>query len=152
MSKSGASMRRILRRIGAAPIRWASHAATGCRRDRLPPRAGWSTMASVTRILLLLPTRTYRTSDFLAAAGRLGVDVVVGAERRNALESLSEGGTLRVDLRDRARGVHAIEEYARHHPLAAVVGVDEGSTLVAAAASERLGLSHNPTAAVARSL
>lgn len=106
----------------------------------------------MTRILLLLPTRTYRTSDFLAAADRLGVDVVVGAERRNALESLSYGGTLRVDLSDRARGVRAIEEYAREHTLAAVVGVDEGSTLVAAAASERLGLCHNPTAAVARSL
>jgi biotin carboxylase len=106
---------------------------------------------AVTRILLLLPTRTYRTPDFLAAADRLGVDVVVGAERRNALESLTGGGTIRVPLDDVERGVTAIEAYARERPLDAVVGVDDGSILVAAAAAERLGLPHNPPAAVALS-
>jgi hypothetical protein len=39
----------------------------------------------VARILLLLPTGTYRASDFLAAAARLGVDVVVGSEQPQAL-------------------------------------------------------------------
>ena len=34
---------------------------------------------------MLLPTTTYRASDFIAAAGRLGVDVVVGSEHRQAL-------------------------------------------------------------------
>jgi biotin carboxylase len=105
----------------------------------------------VTRILLLLPTRTYRTSDFLAAADRLGVDVVVGAERRNALESLAGGGTLRVPLDDIERGASTIEAYAREHPLDGVVGVDDGSIVVAAAAAERLGLPHNPASAVERS-
>ncbi len=103
------------------------------------------------RILLLLPTRTYRTADFLVAADRLGLEVVVGAERRNALEALTGGGTLRVQLGDRERGAATIERYAAEHPLDAVVGVDDGSTLVAAAAAERLGLPHNPVAAVERS-
>ena len=94
----------------------------------------------MTRILLLLPTRTYRTADFLAAADRLGVEVVVGAERRNALESVAGAGTLRVQLDDPARGGATIERYARERRLDAVVGVDDGSTLVAAAAAERLGL------------
>ena len=31
------------------------------------------------RVLLLLPTETYRAKDFLGAAERLGVDVVVGS-------------------------------------------------------------------------
>ena len=103
------------------------------------------------RILLLLPTRTYRTADFLAAADRLGLEVVVGAERRNALEALTDGGTLRVQLGEPARGAATIERYAAEHPLVAVVGVDDGSTLVAAEAAERLGLPHNPVAAVERS-
>ena len=103
------------------------------------------------RILLLLPTRTYRTADFLAAADRLGLEVVVGAERRNALEALTDGGTLRVQLGEPARGAATIERYAVEHPLVAVVGVDDGSTLVAAEAAERLGLPHNPVAAVERS-
>ena len=64
----------------------------------------------MTRVLLLVPTRTYRTADFMAAATRLGVDVVVGSERRNALEALSAGRTLRVDLRDPARGAAMIVE------------------------------------------
>ncbi len=105
----------------------------------------------MTRILLLLPTRTYRTADFLAAADRLGVEVVVGAERRNALDAVIGGRTLRVQLDDPARGAATIERYAADHPLDAVVGVDDGSTLVAAVAAERLGLPHNPAAAVERS-
>ncbi len=105
----------------------------------------------MTRILLLLPTRTYRTADFLAAADRLGLEVVVGSERRNALEALTGGGTLRVQLGDPARGAATIERYAADHPLDAVIGVDDGSTLVAAVAAERLGLPHNPVAAVERS-
>ena len=107
--------------------------------------------AGMTRVLLLLPTRTYRTADFLAAADRLGVDVVVGAERRNALESLADGGTMLVRLDDPERGAAMVERYAREHPLDAVVGVDDGSTVVAAAAAERLGLPHNPPDAVRRS-
>jgi biotin carboxylase len=102
----------------------------------------------MTRVLLLVPTRTYRTADFMAAAARLAVDVVVGSERRNALEALSAGGTLRVDLRDPARGAATIVEYARDRPLDAVVGVDDGSTLVAAAAAAALGLPHNDLDAV----
>jgi len=107
--------------------------------------------AGMTRVLLLLPTRTYRTADFLAAADRLGVKVVVGAERRNALESLADGGTMLVRLDDPERGAAMVERYAREHPLDAVVGVDDGSTVVAAAAAERLGLAHNPPDAVRRS-
>ncbi len=32
------------------------------------------------RVLLLVPARTYRTADFLTAAGRLGLDLVVGSD------------------------------------------------------------------------
>jgi biotin carboxylase len=102
----------------------------------------------MTRVLLLVPTRTYRTGDFMAAAERLGVDVVVGSERRNALESLSDSGTLQVDLGDPARGAATIVEYARERPLDAVVGVDDGSTLVASAAAAALELPHNEFEAV----
>jgi len=105
----------------------------------------------MTRILLLLPTRTYRTGDFLAAAHRLGLEVVVGAERRNVLESLAGAGTIRVQLDDPERGAATIERYARERRLDAVIGVDDGSTLVAAAAAERLSLQHNSLAAVERS-
>ena len=35
-----------------------------------------------TRILLLLPSTTYKADDFLAAARELDVDVTVGSERK----------------------------------------------------------------------
>ena len=36
-------------------------------------------------VLLLLPTRTYRATDFLAAAGRLDIEVAVGSDRPQTL-------------------------------------------------------------------
>src|SRR5207244_12860495 len=40
---------------------------------------------SMARILLILPTATYRAPDFLAAARRLGVEVVVASDHRQAM-------------------------------------------------------------------
>ena len=37
------------------------------------------------RVLLLLPTATYRAPDFTRAAAHLGVDVVVGSEAPQAM-------------------------------------------------------------------
>lgn len=84
----------------------------------------------------------------MAAAERLAVEVVVGSEQRNALEALSANSTLRVDLRDPAHGAATIVDYARDRPLDAVVGVDDGSTLVASAAAAALDLPHNDLDAV----
>ncbi|HZD64794.1 MAG TPA: hypothetical protein VE152_01710, partial [Acidimicrobiales bacterium] len=39
----------------------------------------------MTRLLVLLPTATYRAADFMAAASSLGAEVVVASERRQAL-------------------------------------------------------------------
>ena len=43
------------------------------------------------RVLLLVPARTYRAADFLTAASRLGLDLVVGSD--GALRSGSPGLT-----------------------------------------------------------
>ena len=37
------------------------------------------------RVLLILPTATYRAPDFLAAARALGVEVIVGSEQPQAM-------------------------------------------------------------------
>ncbi|MEA2426536.1 MAG: hypothetical protein QOF37_164, partial [Thermoleophilaceae bacterium] len=39
----------------------------------------------MSRLLLVLPTATYRASDFVDAAAKLGAEVVVGSEHRQAL-------------------------------------------------------------------
>ena len=105
------------------------------------------------RVLLLLPTATYRASDFVAAAARLGVEVVVGSEYRQALaESMGDRALVVRFARGGvalAAAVDAIVALNARSPLDAVVAVDDQGVAVAAAASERLGLRHNRPAAVA---
>ena len=62
-----------------------AHAAL-LRLDSLPrPGPAWSAMCAdrvpSKRLLLLIPTSTYRTEDFVEAARRLDVDLVVASER-----------------------------------------------------------------------
>jgi biotin carboxylase len=100
------------------------------------------------RILLLIPSRTYRTHDFMEAAGRLGVEVVVGSEHRPALAGLMEDRHLRLDFHNVERSTARIVEYSGRHPLSAVVAVDDSGTVLAASAAQALGLPHNPVDAV----
>ena len=100
------------------------------------------------RVLLLIPSRTYRTHDFMEAASRLGIEVVVGSEHRSALAKLMEDRQLRLDFHDVERSTQRIVAFAKGHPLNAVVAVDDTGTLLAASAAEALGLAHNPVDAV----
>ena len=76
------------------------------------------------RLLLLLPTTTYRTEAFLDAARTLGVEVVCASERPSTLEAHVPDAFLTLDFADpdaaAARGGAA----ADRRPVAAVVGVD----------------------------
>ena len=101
------------------------------------------------RVLLLLPTETYRAKDFLAAAERLGVEVVVGCERRQALADVMGDRAVVVPLGNVDVAVEIIAALHGRRPLDAVLAVDDQGLAVAAAASARLGLTHNPVDAVA---
>ncbi len=101
------------------------------------------------RILLLLPTATYRASDFLSAAARLGVEVVVGSEHRQALSGAMGDRALVVPLADTAAAVAAIVLLHHRTPLDAVLAVDDQGVIVAALAAQQLGLRHSPPGAVA---
>ncbi len=100
------------------------------------------------RLLLLVPTTSYRIGDFLRAAERLNVDVAVGSDQRGVLAQFSHGRTITVDFKAIDRGVGQIAGFNEHYPLAAIIGVDQETTLLAAAASATLGLRHNPPASV----
>jgi biotin carboxylase len=107
-------------------------------------------MSRLERALLLLPTATYRTRDFLDAAGSLGVEVVVGSEEPSTLESFQPDRLLTLDFLDPegaaaiARALHA------RNPLDAVIAVDEETAVVAASIAAALGLPHNPPEAAVR--
>jgi biotin carboxylase len=101
------------------------------------------------RVLLLLPTTTYRTPDFLSAARKLGVDVTVASEEPSTLGGLNPEGLLTLDFRDPEACARRSSAFARTHRLDAVVGVDEDTTVIAAVIARALGLPHNPVHAAA---
>jgi biotin carboxylase len=94
------------------------------------------------RVLLLLPTATFRASDFLAAARRLGAEAVVATDHRPVLAPGSE--TVVVDFARPARAAGVLVDALRHRPVDAVVAVDGPGVELAAVVGERLGLRHNP--------
>lgn len=104
----------------------------------------------MSRVLLLLPTATYRAADFVAAARALGVEVVVASEERPVLADTMGDRAAVVPLDDPERGASAIDALDARRGIDAVVAVDDQGVLVAAHAGERLGFPHNPPEAVAR--
>ena len=95
------------------------------------------------RLLLILPSATYRAPDFLVAARELGVVVTVASERRAAMSAAMGERALTLRLSDPALAAEQIAERARETPFAAVVGVDDQGVMAAALGAERLGLPHN---------
>src|SRR6266571_4937366 len=101
------------------------------------------------RLLLLLPTTTYRAEAFLEAARKLKLDVVVGSKRAAMREDLGDAAFLPLNMHDLEEAVRSVVEFARTTPIDVVVGVDDHTTVVAAVISATLGLPHNPVTAVA---
>ena len=100
------------------------------------------------RLMLLLPTRTYRAHDFMEAADRLGVDVVVGSERKQALADQVPGRLVVLDFRDNEKSTQAILEFSQDYPIDGILAVDDDTAILGAMASEALNLPHNPVSAV----
>jgi biotin carboxylase len=100
------------------------------------------------RLLLLLPTRTYRTEDFIDAARKLGVELVCASEKPSTLEELAPDSLLTLDFADPEAAADRAAAWSAGRPLAAVVGVDDVTAPAAAAIAERLGLRASAPAAV----
>jgi biotin carboxylase len=103
----------------------------------------------VLRVLLLLPTTTYRAPDFVRAATRLGVEVVVGSDEMPVLAVDGSERAVVVPLDEPEAAADAIVALDDRRGVDAVVAVDDRGVLAAAAAGERLGFPHNPPEAVA---
>ena len=99
------------------------------------------------RLLLLLPTASYRTAAFVEAARRLGVDLTVASERPSTSQDANPRGLLTLHLSDPARAAGEARAFAQEHPLQGVVGVDDDTAVVAAAIAGELGLVGNDVAA-----
>ena len=99
--------------------------------------------AAAPRVLLLVPARTYRAADFLLAAARMGLDLVVGSDG-----ALPLGGRPVIPVSPGDPDGSASRILARSGPAAAVVAADTPMLVLAAAVAARMGLPHNPVDAV----
>lgn len=95
------------------------------------------------RVLLLVPARTYRAADFLTAASRLGLDLVVGSDG-----ALPLGGRPVVSVSPGDADRSADRIMASIGPVAAVVAADTPMLILAAVIAGRMGLPHNSVDAV----
>ncbi len=95
------------------------------------------------RVLLLVPPITYRATDFVLAANRLALDVVIGSDG-----ALPLGGTpvVRVDPGDLGTSVDRLLSTIGR--VDAVVAVDAGMLPLAARLGAALGLTGNPPEAI----
>src|ERR671919_1854613 len=102
------------------------------------------------RVALIIPSETYRATDFVEAAGALGVELVVASDRRSAMAAAMGDRSAVVDLDDPERAAAALEALAARLPFEAVVGVDDRGVLAASAGAERLGMRHGSSPPVGR--
>jgi biotin carboxylase len=100
------------------------------------------------RLLLLIPTTTYRTEDFVEAAQKLDVDLVIASDRPNVMSGEFPDHLLTLPFSDPGAAVEEVRRFAARRPLDAVVPVDDLTTVTAAAVCRDLGLRSSPLAAV----
>lgn len=101
------------------------------------------------RALLILPTGTYRATEFIEAAAALDAEVIVASEENMALADQMGDDFLLIDCSRPEESARRIVELGDRQALDAIVPVDDQGVMIAALAAEQLGLRHNPPAAVA---
>lgn len=104
--------------------------------------------SSPSRLLLLLPSTTYRTEAFVSAALRLGVDLTVASDHESTFAYREPERLLRLEFGDPERAIEQARSFAGRYRVSAVFGVDDRTALLAAMIAESLGLPHAPVDAV----
>lgn len=99
-------------------------------------------------LVLILPKTSYRQEDLIEAAERAGAEVVLASDRCHVLAKDWSAGALPLELSQPAEAAAALARAVQGRTVAAVLGVDEQSALVAARTAELLGLPHNPPGAL----
>lgn len=107
-----------------------------------------ATDACGSRLMLLYATTGYEAREFVQAARRLGVEMLLGSDRCDVLDDPWEDDAvaLRFQRPDEAAG--RIVDQVGRQPVDAILPVGDTPLLAAAQASTRLGLVHNSPDAV----
>lgn len=95
------------------------------------------------RILLVIPSTTYRTHDFMLAAEKLALEIVVASDHRQTMANLLPDTTLALNFRKPETITDKALDFARKKPFHAIVGVDDTSAYIAALIAKILSIRHN---------
>jgi biotin carboxylase len=99
-------------------------------------------------LMLLVSTTGYTGDAFLESARRLGVPTLVGSDRCHVLSAeWPLEGRVTLDFRHPDQAVGQLVEASRERSIGAIVPTSEVTARIAALASEKLGLRHNPFSA-----
>ncbi len=101
----------------------------------------------MSRIVLILPTTTYRAKDFLEAAESLHVELLIASDADPPFEMGDR--FIEIDPADPKGAAELIAKRGETLALDGVVAADDKGVMVAAFASEILGLAGNPPDAAA---
>ena len=101
------------------------------------------------RLLLLLPTRTYRTPALLAAAARCGVELTVASEEPSSVSQLNPSGFLTLPFSVPEDCVAPVLAFHQQFHVDAVIGIDDAVVEAAAVVARTLELPHNDPVSVA---
>jgi len=90
-----------------------------------------------------MPTHTYRASAYLAAAGRLGIGLLIGSDRKQALSDHAPGRTIALDFAEPDAAAQSVRAAVGARPLAGIVATDDDTVVLAAQLAARLGVNGN---------
>jgi biotin carboxylase len=102
------------------------------------------------RVVLLLPTTSYRATDFVAAARAVGAEVVLAAPEVSPAVARDGLRAVELPFDDPDRAATILADLDDRGPVDAVLAVDDQGVVVAARAAAALGLRHCDPEAAAR--
>ncbi|MDH3189590.1 MAG: ATP-grasp domain-containing protein [Acidimicrobiia bacterium] len=102
----------------------------------------------MSRVVVILPTQSYRAGDFVRAAEELGIELIVASEGEAPIDMGDR--YVQIDCADPAAAAETIVALGDNTPIDGVVAADDAGVVVAALVGTRLGLPANgPEAALA---
>ncbi|MFB0901004.1 MAG: ATP-grasp domain-containing protein [Dehalococcoidia bacterium] len=95
------------------------------------------------RILLLLPGNTYRANDFIVAALKIKINIVIGTDQTQALSQKLPDRYLMLDFHKLKLSTTKIYNFSIQKKIDKILAVDDQGVLLASLASKKLNINHS---------
>jgi hypothetical protein len=96
------------------------------------------------RIILLVPSTSYKGAAFANAAQKIGINTTFVCDHRQTLEDLSGGASFSIPFEDFDKSYEKIFEFSKRYPFGFIYAIDDYGQELAAYLSEKFNLPRNP--------